>query len=73
MDKNEYTVKVRLEDGRYATLSVKGRMAWRTKAIAQHHAYEYKAKNMRDSWVENANVADGKCYAGRRMKKRKRG
>lgn len=68
---NEYMVKVQLEDGRYASLSVKGRMAWKTKAIAQHHAYEYKATHLRDSWVENANIEDGKCYAGKRMKGRK--
>lgn len=36
----------------YALLSVKGRTEWKTKRTAQKHSREWKAANLRDSWIE---------------------
>lgn len=36
----------------YTRLHHKGRSEWKTKRIAQKHAYEYKAKHLSDSWVQ---------------------
>lgn len=36
----------------YGVLSVKDRTQWKTKRIAEKHARDFKAKFLRDSWVE---------------------
>lgn len=36
----------------YARIEAHGRTVWKTKRTAQKHAREYKAKHMRDSWVQ---------------------
>ncbi len=38
----------------YAVLDVNGKSTWKTKRIAEKHAYQYKAENMRDAWVEES-------------------
>lgn len=49
-----YTVTIRLEDGTYALLSVRGRTEWKTLQTAKKHAKEFKARHMRDAWAEGA-------------------
>lgn len=36
----------------YARVSVKDRMTWVTKRIAERHARAYKALHLRDAWGE---------------------
>lgn len=38
----------------YARLEYKGRSEWKTKRIAQKHAREYKARHLKDAWVQEA-------------------
>tara|TARA_R100000388_G_C7142708_1_gene110740 strand:+ start:406 stop:585 length:180 start_codon:yes stop_codon:yes gene_type:complete len=48
----KYCVWVDTESHGYVILSVNGRTEWKTKRIAEKHAREWKAENMRDSWAE---------------------
>jgi len=49
-----YNVWVDTESHGYILLSVNDRTEWKTKRIAEKHAREWKAENMRDSWVSEA-------------------
>lgn len=49
-----YNVWVDTASHGYILLSVNGRIEWKTKRIAEKHAREWKAENMRDSWVSEA-------------------
>lgn len=49
-----YEVVIALESGEYARLWVGERHTWRTKWRAEKHAREYKARHLRDAWVEAA-------------------
>lgn len=50
----KYCVWVDTESRGYVLLSVNGRTEWKTKRVAEKHAREWKAENMRDSWVSEA-------------------
>lgn len=38
----------------YARLSYRDKTEWKTKRTAEKHAREYKARHMRDAWVQEA-------------------
>lgn len=49
-----WEVVTALPDGGYARLWVGQRHEWKTKRIAERHAREYKARHLRDAWVQEA-------------------
>lgn len=54
-ERTKWCVIIDTDEG-YQKLTVKGRSEWLTKATARKHAYNWKGENLRDSWVQEADL-----------------